>query len=92
MAKKATTKHRTTKAEDLQEEFEAELDIALLYMLEIFDKYKKALNTFTDYTGDYDNGPTFHIMINADNKGKLESADINLGFKNLDKFIKSLKA
>lgn len=90
--KKAPAKVQKAQVEDLQELFEEELDVALLIMLEIFDKYKKILNTYTDYNGDYDNGPTFQISINADSKGKLESADINLGLKKLDKFMKNLKS
>ncbi|MBI5217472.1 MAG: hypothetical protein HY958_00895 [Bacteroidia bacterium] len=91
MAKKASPKKRTYSAEDLQEQFEAELDIALLYVFEIFDRHKKALNTYTDYTGNFDDGPSFNIVVNTDKKGKLKSADINMEFKNLEKFVRSLK-
>ena len=100
MAKKESPKQKTSKAkplklskeEQLQEKFEAELDIALLYIFEIFHKYKPVLNSYIDYEGDYDDGPSFQVAINTDKKGKLETADISLGFKNLDKFVKSLQA
>lgn len=91
--KKAQAKPvKLSKEEQLQEKFEAELDIALIYIFEIFHKYKPILNTYIDYEGDYDDGPSFHVAINTDKKGKLDCADINLGFKNLTKFVKSLQA
>lgn len=93
MAKKEEKKtEKLSKDEELQEQFEAELDIALLYMIEIFHKYKKTLNTYLDYEGDYDDGPSFQITVNSDKKGKLSGADIHLEFNNLDKFVKNLKA
>lgn len=93
MAKKVVKKpEKLSKEDELQEQFEAELDIALLYMLEIFHKHKKILNTYLDYEGDYDDGPSFQVTVNVNNKGKLESADIHLEFKNLDKFVKNMKA
>lgn len=83
---------KISKEEQLQEKFEAELDIALLYIIEIFHKYKPVLNSYMDYEGDYDDGPSFQVSINTDKKGKLESADFSLGFKNLDKFVKKMKS
>lgn len=93
MAKKVINKPvKISKEEQMQDKFEAELDIALIYILEIFHKYKPILNSYIDLEGDYDNGPSFQVAINTDKNGKLESAEINLGFKNLDKFVKSLKS
>ena len=90
--KKEKKPAKLSKEELMQDKFEAELDIALIYIFEIIHKYKPILNTYLDYEGDYDDGPSFHVAINTDKKGKLEYADINLGFKNFDKFIKGLQS
>lgn len=89
--KEKTVKTKEVSIDELQEQFEDELDIALMYMFEILDKYKKALTTYTDYSGDYENGPSFHVAINTNKTGKIVSADINLELKNLSKFVKDLR-
>ncbi|HBX53344.1 MAG: hypothetical protein A2275_01460 [Bacteroidetes bacterium RIFOXYA12_FULL_35_11] len=78
--------------EDPQELFEDELDIALMYICEIYEKYSKAFDSYTDYEGEYENGPSFNISVNTDKKGKLLSTDIHLEFKNLKKFVAGIKA